>query len=57
MPIFVINLGLPKAHVESPVLGSIILSEIILKLGGYGSLLVLTYALVLVWWFVYVKQI
>lgn len=36
IPIYIFHIWLPKAHVEAPVFGSIILAGVLLKIGSYG---------------------
>nr|QWX94981.1 NADH-ubiquinone oxidoreductase chain 4 [Cebrenis supina] len=43
MPMVFVHFWLPKAHVEAPVSGSMILAGVLLKLGGYGLYRVLMF--------------
>nr|YP_010478297.1 NADH dehydrogenase subunit 4 [Nesophrosyne sp. 126 GMB-2012]UVI59741.1 NADH dehydrogenase subunit 4 [Nesophrosyne sp. 126 GMB-2012] len=41
-PMYLVHYWLPKAHVQAPVSGSMILAGVMLKIGGYGLIRVMT---------------
>merc|ERR1711973_692819 len=54
LPIFFFHMWLPKAHVEAPVIGSIFLAAILLKLGGFGLILIVLRSISL-WGLVFIR--
>lgn len=57
LPIYGVHLWLPKAHVESPVRGSMILAGVLLKLGAYGIFRIMYFCNITIsWWsnFIYI---
>ena len=43
IPMWGVHIWLPKAHVEAPIRGSIILAGLLLKIGGYGMIKMLPF--------------
>ena len=47
LPVYGLHIWLPKAHVEAPLEGSIILAGLLLKVGGFGIVLFLPVSIIL----------
>jgi len=52
-PLFLLHAWLPKAHTEAPLIGSMLLSGILLKFGGYGLLVLAPSLLQNSYYFIY----
>lgn len=44
-PIYLVHIWLPKAHVEAPVCGSIVLAGVLLKMGSWGLVIIAPHTL------------
>ena len=42
-PVYLLHLWLPKAHVEAPSVGSVILARVVLKIGVYGVIRIIMF--------------
>lgn len=54
-PLYSLHSWLPKAHVEAPLLGSILLSGVLLKIGGYGLMLILPSSFLIFHFYLYLS--